>query len=460
MWRFPFADRGQRLCLGLALIVGTLAGGSSLPAAAKVTPTEADQLRTRLTPLGAERAGNADGTIPEWRGGLTSPPPCHVAGRRYCDAFAADKPFATLSADNLDAWRDRLPAGQIDLMLRHPKTYQVNVYPSRRSFANPGAVYEAAHKNALSAVLSLSGNGVREASLAVPFPIPKQGVEPIWNHRLRYRGPAYSRGFSQATVTTSGDANIVSLREDVAVPYAGTASVIEGVALQWLQVVQNPPRLHGYVTLIHESMDHDHWPQQTWRQLPEPRRMRKEKTFGFDNPGMLSDDLAFDDQLDTFFGGTERYNLRIVDKRELVVPYNSYMMHSGRGPLRDLIRPGHLDQKFPRYELHRVWIVEANLKPKSNHRYKRRTFYIDEDSWQILGVDLYDRSDRLWRWQEVHTVMAYDRSVLMPAVEVIYDLDAARYLVNGIDESDPERVEAGFDADHFTPSGAREQAPH
>ncbi|MGQ0698560.1 MAG: DUF1329 domain-containing protein [Panacagrimonas sp.] len=446
-------QRYRYLGLALALLL------VYLPAAARIEQREADQLRNRLTPLGAERAANAAGTIPEWRGGLTAPPPCHAAGQRYCNPFAADKPLTTISATNLDAWRDQLPAGQIDLLLRHPQTYRIAVYPSRRSFANPGAVYEAAYRNALKASLAPSGNAVREAALAVPFPVPKNGVEPIWNHRLRYRGPGYSRRFSQASVTTSGEASLVRVREDVDVPYASTGSLDEGVALRWLQVAMNPERLHGYLSLFHESLDTDHWPQKTWRQFPEPSRIRKEKTFGFDNAGMLSDDLRFDDQLDTYFGSPQRYSWRIVAKRELVVPYNSYAMHSGRGSLRELIRPGHLDPKLARHELHRVWVVEANLKPNATHRYKRRTFYIDEDSWQILGVDLYDRDDRLWRWQEVHTIMAYDRSLLMPSVEAIYDFDSSRYLVTGIDEGDPERVETSFDADRFTPSDAQAQVP-
>jgi len=38
----------------------------ALPAAAKVTPEEAAHLGKDLTPVGAERAGNKEGTIPEW----------------------------------------------------------------------------------------------------------------------------------------------------------------------------------------------------------------------------------------------------------------------------------------------------------------------------------------------------------------------------------------------------------
>ncbi|WP_420464742.1 DUF1329 domain-containing protein [Panacagrimonas sp.] len=432
---------------------------ATLPVAAKVTEREASQLRARLTPMGAERAGNAEGTIPEWRGGLTAPPPCHVEGNRYCNPYADDQPYAVINGDTLEKWLDFLSPAQIEMVREHP-SFSMPVYPTRRSFANPGAVYEAAYRNAIGASLLPSGNGVRDAATAVPFPIPKDGVEPIWNHKLRYRGTGYSRWVTQATVTQSGGAHVLRMREDVGMPYAGPEGAVEdGIALKWLQVALQPERIEGFLSLIHEPANFDAQPQKLWRQLPGPRRMRLEKTYGYDSPAILSENLRTDDQLDTYFGSPERYLWRIADKREMVVPYNAYAAHSGRVNLRELIRPAHLNPALTRYEVHRVWVIEASLKPNATHRYKRRTFYIDEDSWQILMVDLYDNRDRLWRSQEVHTIMAYDRATLIPAVEVSYELGTRRYLVLGIDEGDPERVEIAFDPERFTLSGARDQAP-
>lgn len=433
------------------------------PATAKVSEGDAQQLRSRLTPLGGERAGNEDGTVPEWRGGLTAPPPCHAGGARYCDPYAGEKPFVTITAGTREEWRDYLSAGHIALLEAHRKTYRMELYRTQRSFANPGAVYDAAYQNAVKATLSPTGNSVREASIAVPFPMPKNGTEIIWNHKLRWRGTGYRRELTQASVTPSGEAHLVSLREDADFPYArGGAADKDGIVQQWLWVVLQPERLHGFLLLVKESLDQEALPPQAWLQQQregEARRMRRGKTFGFDGPAMLSDDLRFDDQLDTFFGSPERYTWRIVAKREMVVPYNSYALHSARRTLRSLIRPAHMDPTLARYELHRVWVVEAILKPKDLHRHTRRTFYFDEDSWQILMVDLYDQGDRLWRFQEVHPLMAYDRATLMPAVEVHYDLGSSRYLLLGADEKDAERVEMGFDPTLFTPSGARKSAP-
>lgn len=442
-------------------LLGVLLLGCS-PAMSAVSPADADQLRTRLTPLGAERIGSADGTIPEWRGGLTAPPACHAAGTRYCDPHAGERAYATITAENLDPWRERLSAAHIAMLERYPDTYRLPVYASRRTFANPPAVYDAAYQNALKATLAPSGDAVRDATIAVPFPIPKDGAELVWNHRLRWRGPAYTRSASQASVTPSGEAHLVTIREDADFPYARGALAEDGVAQRWLWLVMQPERLHGYLTLAHDSLDAQAHPMQAWSQQPrhpEPRRIRKSRNFGFDSPAMLSDDLRFEDQYDSFFGSPSRYTWRVIAKREMVVPYNAYPLHSGRRTVRALLQRGHMNPALARYEVHRVWVVDATLKPKALHRHKRRTLYIDEDSWQILMVDLYDRADRLWRWQEVHTVMAHDRATLMPAVEVLHDLDSTRYLLTATDEHDPERVETAFEDNHFTPAGARKAAP-
>lgn len=429
-----------------------------LPVLAKVTPDEAATLRSTLTPLGGERAGNAAGTIPEWRGGLTAPPSCHVGGARYCDPFANDKPYATITADKIEEWRERLSAGQIEMLLRHRDSYRIHLYPTRRSFANPAAVYEAALRNAQSAVMAPTGLSVRDASVAVPFPLTQGGTEAIWNHRLRYRGTGFRRWFSQASVIRSGEINLVRLREDADFPYARGAAGKDGIAQQWLHVVLQPERLQRNVTLMQDFLDMERSPPRAWRRLLGQRATRPARGFGFDSPAMLADDLRFDDQHDMYFGSPERYTWRIVGRREMVVPYNSYRLHSGRKSLREIIQPAHLNPQLTRHELHRVVVVEATLKPKTIHRHRRRTFYLDQDSWQVLLVDLYDSDEQVWRWQEAHTIMAYDKALLMPAVETVYDMQTGRYLVQGIDEGDPERIEMSFDEDHFSPGNVRAEA--
>lgn len=426
------------------------------PATAKVEESEAQELRNRLTPLGGERAGNEEGNIPEWAGGYVATPPCYQgAGKRYCDPYDQDKPLYTITARLLPEYYERLSAGQRAMLAKYPDSYRLRVYPTRRSFANPAPVYEAAIKNALEASLGGFGEVIANASLAVPFPIPKSGVETIWNHRLRYQGVGQSRWNNQVAVTASGEPGVIRIREDARYPYAIPGGVKDGVFHTLIQSVVSPERLIGTVTLIKDSLSPIRHPRQVWTQAPDANRLSRARSFGYDSAGTVAEGLRFDDQIDTFSGGSDRYNWRIVGKREMVVPYNAYKLHSDAHRIRDLTRPHHLDPELARYELHRVWVVDAFVRPGITHLYKRRTFYFDEDSWQILLVDAYDSRDQLWRSHEVHTVMAYDRYFLMPIADAIYDLNSGRYLVQGLNNEDEETVETEFPEDFFTPSNAR-----
>ena len=79
---------------------------------AAVTADEAKQLGTTLTPVGAEKAGNEEGTIPEWAGGLTTPPACFVKGSgKRPDPYAADKPRLAITGKNLAEHASKLTTG-------------------------------------------------------------------------------------------------------------------------------------------------------------------------------------------------------------------------------------------------------------------------------------------------------------------------------------------------------------
>lgn len=434
----------------LALCAG-LACAGSLAAA----PDPGQRLNGELTPLGGERAGNAAGSIPAWSGGLASAPSCHRAGARWCDPYAQDRPLATIGADNLDAWRAQLSDGQVDLMLRHPGTYAIRVFPSRRSFANPPAVYAATRENAKQAVLMPSGREVRDARIGIPFPITDDGVAMAWNHRLRYRGPGYRRWIQQAAVSATGDISLVKLREDTLFPYATGDKLKNDIAQYWLRIVFEPERLAGAITLVHESLNHEDEPSVAWQRGYDTPMFVRERNYGFDTLAAMAENLRMDDQLDTWFGSPERYTWKVLAKREMVVPYNSYALHN-RGDVRDMLRPGHLSPALTRYELHRVWIVDGNTKPSAVHRIKRRRFYIDEDSWQILMVDCYDNDGRLWRWQETHTVMSHDHPTLVPVAEVVHDLQADRFVVQAIaDDEAPAFEPRTFERGHFGRAGAQ-----
>ena len=438
-------------------VAGLLAAGA---ATARVTAEEAARLKTDLTPTGAERAGNKDGTIPAWTGGLSKAPACFKPGQRHCDPFADDKPLFTITAANVEQHKAMLSAGQI-AMFRKYADYKMPVYATRRTLALPDYVYEATYRNALNGELAGGGDAVLGAAVGIPFPIPKTGHEPVWNHKLRYRGIGGRRFNNQFAITTAGSYNQVTLREDFALRYSmksATPENLDNVGIYFLQIVTRPARLAGTILLVHETMDQVKEPRRAWQYNPGQRRLRRAPNVGYDNPGTAADGLRTNDQTDTFNGAMDRYTWKIMGKREMYVPYSSYKLNSDQYQYADILHKNHLNQDLTRYERHRVWVVDATLKSGTSHIYKRRTFYIDEDSWGILVVDIYDNRDQLWRWQETHSAQFYDK--LFPGVvgETVYDLLNNRYLVQVLDNEDETYVEQEFPDTYFEPSSVSKQA--
>ena len=454
------------LCSRAALVSFSLLTALPLASFAKVTADEAATLKTTLTPVGGERAGNKDGSIPKWEGGLTTAPACYKGpGTRLCDPFPDDKPKFTISKANLEQYKSKLTDGQKALFAKYGDSYKMNVYVTRRTGAYPDFVYAATYKNALNAELAGGGETVTGAILGIPFPIPKTGNEPIWNHKLRFRGAGVDRWNIQAAVTTGGDFNLVKIREQVKFLYDSktlTPEQLNNVGIYFLQIVTAPPRLAGTITLVHETLDQVKEPRRAWQYNPGQRRLRRAPNVGYDNPGTGADGLRTNDQFDMYNGATDRYSWKLIGKKEIYVPYNAYALHSDKLKYAAFVLKNHINQDIPRYELHRVWVVEANVKAGTTHIYKKRLLYVDEDTWQILTVDNFDARGTLWRVQEGHTVQIYDgaRAQLgpSPALETVYDLISGRYLTLAMNNEESETVEKDFDIAFFDPANVAKQA--
>ena len=217
-----------------------------------------------------------------------------------------------------------------------------------------------------------------------------------------------------------------------------------------------PARLAGGILLVHESLDQVKEPRQAWLYNPGQRRVRRAPNVAYDNPGTASDGLRTNDQFDMFNGAPDRYNWKLVGKREIYVPYNAYKLQEPTVKYKDLLTPLHVNPDLLRYELHRVWVVDATLKPGKSHLYKRRTLYVDEDSWQILLVDIYDNRDQLWRVSEGHAMEYYQLPTLWTSLEVHTDLQAGRYIAIGMNsETSSYRFDAHLSPRDFTPAALR-----
>ncbi len=404
-----------------------------------VSASEAQRLGEDLTPIGAETAGNAEGSIPAWEGGLKSAPAGFEPGGHHPDPFADDEILFTITRENMGEYADKLTTGHKALLERYGDTFKMNVYPTRRSASYPDYVYDATRSNALTAQLIDGGNGVEGAIRSVPFPIPENGLEVIWNHILRYRGQRALRMLGQAPVTRNGTYTMVMLEDQYFAPYHLPDAVeekLDNVIIMFIQRVTAPARLAGSILLVHETLNQNKQHRMVWQYNPGQRRVRRAPNVAFDNPGTAADGLRTSDQLDMFNGSPERYDWQLVGKKEMIVPYNAYKLHSADTKYKDIIRPLHMNPDVLRYELHRVWVVEANLKEGVRHIYKRRTFYFDEDSWQAMVVDQYDNRDELWRVSEGHAINYYEVPALWTTVDAHYDLQIGRYLAVGLNNQE------------------------
>ncbi|MCR4347841.1 MAG: DUF1329 domain-containing protein [Sulfuricaulis sp.] len=417
------------------------------------------ELGRDLTPLGAQAAANSAGTIPAWNGGLTTPVTGFKPGGHYPDPYADDKPKLTIDAANADQHKDRLSAGQIALLKKYP-TWKMNVYPTQRSAVYPKAVYEATAANIGTAKLAAGGNGVTGTTAGIPFPVPKDGLETIWNVLLRYKGDTYAMTWNQAAVTRDGAYTLVRFEYEYDFSYSNVSKPAAerepNKLTNFLQIVTAPARLAGQVLLVHETVDQVKQPRSAWIYNPGQRRVRLAPNVAYDNPGTAADGLRTSDDFGMYNGATDRYDWKLVGKQEMYIPYNSYKLGSNTLKYADILKPGHINPEHTRYELHRVWVVEATLKPGASHIYKRRTFYIDEDSWAIVVTDKYDARDQLWRVSEQHSMNFYDVPMYYGTVEVHSDLQSGRYIAMGLRNEESKVYQPiRRSAADFTPANLR-----
>ncbi|ABG40517.1 protein of unknown function DUF1329 [Paraglaciecola sp. T6c] len=428
---------------------------------AKVSETEAAKLGAELSPVGAVVAGNADGSIPAWTGGITEVPAGYKEGDFHPDPYADDKVLFTITAKNYQEYSAFLSDGQKELFKAYPDTYKMPVYESRRSASLPQFVYDETAKNAVMAELIQGGNGVKNAAIGIPFPIPQNGVEAIWNHILRYRGETVKRFGGQAAPTASGDYNVIGFDEELIQKYSAKDAtreklLEENVISKFKQSVTSPARLAGTALLVHETMDQIREPRQAWTYNTGQRRVRRAPNVAYDAPGTASDGLRTSDDFDMFNGAPDRYNWELKGKQELYVAYNNYHLHSDKVKYEDILKPGHINPDLTRFEKHRVWVVEATLKPEFRHIYQKRVFFIDEDSWQIQVADMYDNRNELYRVGISHGINYYEVPTQWSTLDVYHDLNSRRYLALGLDNEE-KMYEFNVDLKdrEFTPEAMR-----
>lgn len=428
---------------------------------AAVSPDEAAKLGTTLTPVGAEMAGNADGSIPAWTGGLPTNAGAVDPRGFLADPFANEQPLFTITAQNVEQYKDKLTPGQMAMFKRYPESYRMPVYPTHRSASLPAAVLEATKQNAVNTRMVEGGNGLENFQTANPFPIPQNGLEVIWNHITRYRGGSVRRLVTQATPQPNGSYSLVYFQDEFVFRDALTdydPSKAGNVLFYFKQRVTAPSRLAGNVLLVHETLDQVKEPRLAWLYNAGQRRVRRAPQVSYDGPGTAADGLRTSDNLDMYNGAPDRYDWQLVGKKEIYIPYNAYKLDSPNLKYADIIKAGHINQDLTRYELHRVWHVTATLKSGERHIYAKRDFFIDEDTWQAALIDHYDGRGTLWRVAEAHAQYYYDKQVPWYTLETLYDVLSGRYLALGMKNEEKQAYDFNYKAagSDFTPAALRQ----
>ena len=427
------------------------AAGAEAPASA---PAGA---RGELTPVGAERDGNASGSIPPWTGGITRSqwPAAFGPGSRLVDPYPSDRPLYTITAANLGEYRALLSEGHQRLLATRPG-YRIPVYASRRGVAYPQAIYDATQANAGRAKL-IGSDALSGARLGFPFPRPDSGVEAMWNHRVRYRGNTVESQSQQTVIGADGRENLrVRLNERAFFRYGNTADPVDisqqNILLYYLLRFTGVG-LNNLVALAHETANSEKDARAIWVGPPGTSKLFRIPPVGYDQPFPATEGMYFVDMIDMYNGAFDRYVWKLTGKRELVVPYNAYRLSDGSRKYADLLGPRFLNPDATRYELHRVWVIEASERGGKQHSFGLRRFYLDEDSWNVLLVENHDREGALWRFQEGHLLPQYDAQAANAVPVVTYDLKDGRYFASRlIAEEPPARYDLPMNKSEFAPA--------
>ena len=427
---------------------------------AAVSADEAAKLGTSLTPMGAEMAGNAAGTIPAWKPLATNAGTVDSKGF-LSNPYGSEQPLFTITAQNVEQYKDKLAPGQYAMFKRYPETFKMPVYPSHRGATVPADVFAAIKRNATSTNLVSGGNGLENFETAIPFPIPKSGVEVIWNHITRYRGGSVTRLVTQATPQANGSYSLVYFQDQFV--FRDKMKDYDpknpgNILFYFKQKVTAPARLAGGVLLVHETLDQVKEPRSAWVYNAGQRRVRRAPQVSYDGPGTAADGLRTSDNLDMYNGAPDRYDWKLEGKKEMYIASDSYKLDSPQLKYDDIIKAGHINQDLARYELRRVWHVVATLKEGQRHIYAKRDFYIDEDTWQAAVIDHYDGRNQLWRVAEAHSQNYYNVQVPWYTLETLYDLQSGRYLALGMKNEEKSAYDFGFTAttSDFTPAALRQ----
>jgi hypothetical protein len=415
-----------------------------------------------LTVTGAERAGNAEGSIPPWTGGIRTLPPGYNPGDWHPDPFQKDQIILTIDSSNATQIGARLSAGHRSMIEKYPDTYRLNIYPTRRSVSYPASVEEYTIKYSGQARVVDDGAGIAGIVQGVPFPRPENGEQVMWNMRLSYKGGGYRGYYTSAVMADDGSYNLGVSAHEIEYMYGDQRTTLDNlnnIKTRAVMTALRPAKGAGGMYLYKFMLNSRDEERRNWAYSPGKRRVKRSSMIGHDQPMAGSEGIHIWDQGDMWLGPLTEFNWKLIGKQEMYVPYNAYRLHSGKTTVESIIKPQHINQDLARYELHRVWIIEATRRDSSSHFYKRRRYFIDEDSWRIMFAEHYDDQGEVHRFTEAHHINYYEAKVFYTTLDTYYKLDSSRYYLRHVD-NDYTPFDFSFDqtASYYTPGRLKMKA--
>jgi hypothetical protein len=391
--------------------------------------------------MGAVKVGNND-TIPLWTG-------------QKIQINTDENPLFTITKTNYQQYEKNLTAGQQALFERYPDSFSMPVYPSKRTAMAPDWVYQNTAINAINTVLNADNTGFENAKAGIPFPIPQSALEVYFNHVSRWRGQQITSYSSDAVVYKNG--KFILTTRNTLVRFDGY--VDDNTSKYFVSLVAKilaPATRSGSGVLVLEPLDQLNEKRAAWLWDKGRRRVIRAPNVAYDSPVESASSLRTVDDTDLINGSPDRFNWEMLEKREIYIPYNNDKLSSKQIKYAKILHKNHINPEYTRYELHRVWVIRASLKEKWRHVYSQRDFYIDEDSWQVMVADQYNKQGKLWRVSMSYPKFYPEMPGILPVINVFHDLISKKYHVMGL--KNEEKTDIIFNGDIakdslFTPSG-------
>ncbi len=340
------------------------------------------------------------------------------------------------------------------------------IYPSHRDGRYSEIIEARTQWNAQNTRMVNGIDGLHNFTGGPAFPIPKSGAEVMWNARLNQAVPIAQGLYDEIAVYPNGDRKNQRTQLYYESPFANTDRKV-GVVDEDISPVGGfifvkivaPAREKGTMLMMHEPLDQVRNQRKAWIFLPGSGRVRRAANAGFDTPVGPGGRKTVDDNLG-FNGSMERYDWNLIGKKEIFIPYHSYRFDDPDINYADLLSPKHANPSHMRYELHRVWIVEATLKAGQRHIYEKRRFYLDEDNWLIALNESFDGHGELWRVGVQNSLYDFHLQSYITRVLMIHDLQAKAYIASGlVNDTKPTNYNIKAKGEKFfTPASLRKLA--